>query len=687
MTTDTEQLESVVDAYTRGQTPPPPLDLDDWADRFRYINEVSGEKWRTSRVEVARGPMKAVTEPGVRTITVVCSTQLMKTELILNTIGYFMHIDPCPVLSVLPTEGIARKFSDVRLKKMLKATPVLQDKVAEGGKTSANTVGFKEFPGGFISIVGSHAPAALAMLPCRLVTLDEIDKFIESAGDEGDPITLAEERQATFSTNSLAVRACSPTIAGQSRIMNEYESSDMRKPFVACPHCHGWQVMKWPNVIWDKDKNDVSDPETVNYKCEHCGTLWNEPDRHKALKNIQWRQTAKFNCRHCDHTNEPDKWHPNDDASKWRFKDNVYRAYCESCGVGKCDNRHAGFWASKLYSPFRPLSELVAKWLGSQGNIEKLKAFINTQLAEVWEESGDHLSNIDGLIGRREKYEADLPGEVGVIVCGVDVQGAAGAKSGRFEGVVKGYGPDEECWILRRFIIPGDLTQGEVWNKLEQELERPYVRADGRVSYIAAACIDLGGGHTHSVAMFCRDKIERRFWPIRGVASVGRAIPIWPKKPGRTDRIQIPFYNIGVDNAKNVIFSRLLNNRPGPAFYHFPINPELNIDQDFFEQLTAEKRVLKYRGTQRYYVWENPQRKRNEAWDCCVYAYAALCGLMAEGLELNAVCENGFFIMEGPRDEPRPPTSPQSDGNAPPSRVHGRPSRPSRKVKSRSMRR
>lgn len=690
----TEQLQDILTAYSKGQTPPAALDLDDWADQNRFINEVTGEKWFTSKVEVARGIYKSVTEPGVRTVSLMCSTQLAKTEFILNVTGYFMDIDPCAILSVLPTEAMARKYSDVRLKKMMKATPVLQDKVAEKSKTSANTIGFKEFPGGFISIVGAQTPAALSMLPCRVVTSDEIDKWPPSAGDEGDPLILAEERQATFSTNSLSVRACSPTVAGLSRIAEEYEKSDQRKPFAKCPHCDGYQVLKWSGVKWDKDANDVSDPETVNYQCEHCGTLWSEADRHRALKNIQWRQMASFTCKHCDHTSDPTKW-PENDLKHWKQQHYVYRAHCENCGVGKCDNKHAGFWASKLYSPFRPLSEMVEKWLNSQGNVEKLKAFVNTQLAEVWEESGEHISNVDGLLGRREKYEHELPFEVGVITCGIDVQGAHGSKNGRFEGVVKGWGKDEECWILRRFIIPGDLNQADVWQKLEDEIERPYVRGDGKVSYIAAACIDLGGGFTHQVAMFCRDKIERRIWPIRGVASPGRPYPIWPKKPGRADRIQIPFYNIGVDQAKNVLLSRLLNSKPGAAYYHFPVNPDANIDTDFFAQLTAERRVLRYKGTQRYYSWENPHRKRNESWDCLVYGYAALCGLMEEGMQLNPVCENGFFILDSEYEKEHGIEKPGNNvsiggGNDEPPPGRSRPAnRPKRrpKLKSRMMKR
>ena len=54
-------------------------------------------KYRTARVEIARGPMLAATEPGVRKITAMVATQLLKTTLIENLLGYHIHLDPCPM--------------------------------------------------------------------------------------------------------------------------------------------------------------------------------------------------------------------------------------------------------------------------------------------------------------------------------------------------------------------------------------------------------------------------------------------------------------------------------------------------------------------------------------------------------------------------------------------------------------
>src|SRR5690242_9807897 len=86
-------------AWRRGWTPPPRISVPAWADNFRKLAKEAGStsgQWSTSTVEVARGPMLAVTEPGVHVITVMVSTQLLKTALLENVFGYFAHLDPCP---------------------------------------------------------------------------------------------------------------------------------------------------------------------------------------------------------------------------------------------------------------------------------------------------------------------------------------------------------------------------------------------------------------------------------------------------------------------------------------------------------------------------------------------------------------------------------------------------------------
>lgn len=70
----------LVDVVRSNLKPPPKLNLVEWADKYRYLPDNSAEagKWRTDRVEAAREPMLAITDPDVQEVTVMCCIQLMK---------------------------------------------------------------------------------------------------------------------------------------------------------------------------------------------------------------------------------------------------------------------------------------------------------------------------------------------------------------------------------------------------------------------------------------------------------------------------------------------------------------------------------------------------------------------------------------------------------------------------------
>jgi len=390
--------------------------------------------------------------------------------------------------------------------------------------------------------------------------------------------------------------------------------------------------MLWPNVKWDKNERGEPLPETAAYCCTGCGTLWSEYDRHISLENIVWRQTANFYCSECQHENKPSKWDPQD-GKQWT---EAGITICENCGDGRCDNTHAGFWANKLYSSFRPLADMVRLWADIKGSIEKRKTFINTQLAETFVESGESITDLDWLMDRREMYMAEVPDEVGLITAGVDTQ------NNRLEVEIVGWGKDEESWSLDYRVIPGSPDEPDTWRRFLEYINKKWVFNNGDYTYVAAASIDMGGGHTQQVANFCAKQITRRIWPIRGVAAVGRPIPVWPTNPSRGGKYNTPFYNIGVDAAKNTIFNRLFLEVPGEAGYcHFPHDRE----EDWFQQLTAEKRVKQWKGTRQIYVWKNVKKARNEAFDNRVYAYSALCGLQQLGWDLNSIVQDRKLVL------------------------------------------
>lgn len=635
-------------------TPPPRISVPAWADTYRKLAKEAGStsgNWSTSTVEVARGPMLAVTEPGVHVITTMVSTQLLKTALLENVFGYFAHLDPCPILLLQPKEAAAEQFSKERISPMIRVTPVLRDLVGTSKTRNADeTLLFKAFPGGFLALAGAGSPDNLARRPVRVILADEVDKYPVTR--EGEPIALAEERTATFGVNWLSIRACSPTVEDESRIEASYKESDQRRASLACPHCgHRMFPDFFKHVDWDKRRDEAGNvvehfPKTARIACECCGEVWSEGDRLRALASVRWHQTKAFDCcgsRHVPLDAYERAWRGPDDAREatpdaavltvwdWWESDRhaVYRAKCPDCGKWGVDNEHAGFQASKLFSPWQKdkPSDIAAKWVAAHADEDKKQTWWNTQMGMPYRPNSGKALRVDALLSKCETWSAEVPDGVAVVTAGIDTQGD------RFEVEIVGWGRNEESWSIAYEVIEGDMESPEVWERLDALLKRIWYRADGRGFEVMAACHDSGGNHTQKVYEFSKARLGRRVWAIKGESAVnGKRNPIWPiKKPSRKTKAAFRPVIIGVNTAKDTIRNRLHAEAPGPGFMHFPADRDIG----YFEQLTSERSIVKVANGQKYRVWDLPAGRANEALDCRVYAYAALCGLTHFGLQLN----------------------------------------------------
>lgn len=656
------KVERVQRAFRRGWTPPPRISVADWADQYRRLAKEAGStsgNWSTSTVEIARGPMMAVTEPGVHVITTMVSTQLLKTALLENIFGYFAHLDPCPILLLQPKEDAAEQFSKERISPLLRATPVLRELVGSNKtRNSDETLLFKAFPGGFLALAGAGSPDNLARRPIRVLLADEVDKYPVTR--EGDPIALAEERTATFGVNWLSVRACSPTIEDESRIAASYASSDQRKASLACPHCgHRLFPDFFKHVEWEKRRDDKGIvlehlPKTARIVCEACGTAWSEGDRLHALQTAKWHQTRPFD--HCGRRHVP-----LDDYGRLRTegvtqalettwdwwesgRHAVYRARCPECGAWGVDNEHAGFQASKLFSPWQKdkPSDIAAKWLAAKGDADGEQTWWNTQMGLPHRPLATKALVLDTLLARREVFGAEVPYGVAAITVGIDTQDY------RIEIETVGWGRDEESWSLDYHVIDGEFSDPKVQTELDAYLKKIWRRADGRTFEVLAACHDSGGHHTQAVYDFAKARLGRRIWAIKGASERdGQRNPVWPtKKPNRKTKATYRPVMIGGNAARDTIRSRLLLSIPAigqaaPGYMHFPADRDIG----YFQQLTADRLTLKDIGRRKVRIWETPSGRANEAADCRVYAYAALCGLVHLGLQLNKRADGAAVLL------------------------------------------
>lgn len=559
---------------------------------------------------MALGPTRAVTDPRVRTISVMAPTQEFKTELLLNALGYYAHQDPSPIMMIYPKVELAEGVMLERVAPMVDETPILAEIAPpKKAKTSDRTVDRLVFhTGAELHMVGANSPTDLASRPKRIILADEIDKFPASAGKEGDPLALGEERQSTF-WNAKSIRACSPTQRGFSRIGREYEMSDQRRPFVRCPHCHEAQTLSFDRVRWDKDENGDHMPETAGVTCRACGVIWTETDRRAAIEgmvhelDLGYRQTKPFKC--CGEQHKPKAWTGDEN---WNEQG---EALCPACKRPGVPVRHAGFTASKLYSLTQSLEQTVRKFLNAKDDMSLLQVFTNTQLAELWEE-GRVSVDPEGLEARREVYGPDdLPRGVLALTAGVDVQ------DNRLEVEIVGWGAGRESWGVAPLILYGDPGQDAVWNELDAVLVRQYRREDGKIMRIQAAAVDSGGHHTEQVYKFCTPRFRRRVYAIKGDGGAGK--PVWPKRASKS-RTRHTLFMVGSNAASDQIYADLRVKAPGAGYCHF----SSEYDAPWFAQMLAEKLITKRVNGQNVRAYECPKGVRNEGHDCRRYALAAL---------------------------------------------------------------
>lgn len=591
--------------------------------------------------------MLAVTEPGVHVITAMVCTQLMKTALIENIVGFHAHLDPCPMLLVQPKDDAVEAFSKERIGPLIKSTPVLRELIGTKKTRSAEeTLTYKAFPGGFLAMAGAGSPDNLARRPVRITLYDECDKYVITR--EGDAIGLGDERQATFA-NYLSVRACSPTIEGESRIETSYDEGDRRQASVACPHCGHRNFLEFfAHVHWEKDEaSGIHDPRSARIYCEACGAGWSEGERLRALATTRWHQTRPFLC--CERHQAPmtayeEAWRaPADErpadtvAVVWDWwasdRHEVYRAKCSECGRWAVDNEHASFTAGKLFSPWPKDAppKQAAKWLAWKDDPDQRVVFDNTQRGRPHKRASGKELKAEVLAARAESWAGEVPDGVGMITVGGDTQ------DDRVELEFVGWGVNEESWSLGYIVVEGDTSTDELWARVDAQLLREWRRADGRPFTVEAGCIDSGGHRTQEVYRFSQARLGRKIWATKGASEVGgQRAPVWPTvKPSNRKRAQFRPVMIGTNAAKDTVRARLGLLEPGPGYCHFQAKRELA----WYEQLLVERKILKVRSGKRFTVWECPKGKANEGTDCRVLAYAALQGLIHFGTRLNEVVE------------------------------------------------
>lgn len=566
-------------AFFGAMKPMPKLTVSEWAAKYRVIGKSTSPEagmWKNERTPYLVGIMDAITTRDTEIVACCMSSQVGKTELLLNIVGYYAHQEPSQIMMVQPTVEMAEAINKERIDPMFKESPVLarlldygKDSDHGSSRKASNTIRMKYFGGGgYLVSVGGNAPAGLASRPIRIALLDEIDRYPDTTA-EGDTIKLVYQRTTNFWNRKLVLTS-TPTQVEKSKIYDWFMRSDQRYFYVPCPDCGHEFVLKWEHMKWSKDTNGNHLPATAHIECPACS--FRIEDRHKTdmIAAGKWKATAKSKIK--------------------------------------------GFHISSLYSPWVKFSKLVEEWLevNKTNNKTGLMEFLNLKLGEPYYDNSNDVDD-EHIKRRREFYNCELPERVLCITAGVDVQ------DDRLALKFVGWGEGRESWVLEYREIMGDPALAETWQRVDEQLLRTFAFADGRRLGLTAACVDSGGHYTQEVYEFVQSREQRLIFAIKGAG--GQGLPIVGNY-SRNNRLKVALFRIGVDTAKEILYQRLKIEFEGAGYVHFPREIDRGCDDNYFRMLLSEKHVLKFEKGVKKWEWKKIYR-RNEALDCHVYAMAA----------------------------------------------------------------
>jgi phage terminase large subunit GpA-like protein len=445
--------------------PPERLTVTAWAEKHRVMDSKTSAfpgKYSSDRTPYARAIQDTFNDLEIEQVVLCTGTQVGKTTIFENVVGYIIEQDPNPALIVYPTIELAEFTSDNRIKSMLRLSPGLSERWMEATSKKLEL----QFTGMYLVLAGANSPASLASRPIRYLFCDETDKYPTYTGKEADPISLAVERTKTFYNRKIFL-ASTPTMEFGTIWRHVMASDVVYQFFVPCPHCGAMQTFKLKQVKWPEELNQLLDDERIRrvvdaawYECEHCAGIIEDRNKAGMLRAGEWR---------------PVQW-----------KDGAWLD--AELPPGRA--RKVAFHLNSAYSPWISFGEFAAKFLTAKDYPELLQNFINGWLGEPWRDKAAVMKS-DLVMEKQADHErGGVPDGALLLTAGVDVQ------LDHFWWVVRAWGERLTSWLV-------DWGRAETWEELEEILiTRNYTKASGSSHMVNLALVD-SGFRTDEVYNFC----------------------------------------------------------------------------------------------------------------------------------------------------------------------------------------
>ena len=555
----------IVDAL-RQLKPPEDISVSEWAQKYRMLDAKSAAMpgpWRNDKTPYLTQIMDELNNYETEEIVFCKCTQVGGTEAELNMLGYIIQQDAAPSMIVYPSDKLGESISENRIKPMLKASPTLRERYYELRSQKMEM----QFDGMYLTISGANSPSSLASRAIKYLFLDEVDKYPGSTKKEADPISLARERTKTFANRKIYMTS-TPTIKSGHIWKNLLDCDVEKHYFVPCPHCGEMIELVFANLRFPKKDEALTASDRADqavYVCQECGCVITDQHKAQMLRYGQWRIAKENNSA----------------------------------------RRKIGYWISVLYSPFVRFSEIALEWINSQGDNERLQNFINSWLAEPWEDTR-LTTSADVVLERQTEFEEfTVPSWAKFLTGGVDVQ--------------------ESClyWTIRawgNFITSQNICHGQAmsWQDIDRVMNYAYLKESGEQLVVSLCLID-SGFDTDAVYDFCANNSDWAL-PVKGSSRI-MTEHFHLSKINKTDSRAYGMNLCVVDGGKykDMIAARMKKENGRGAWMVYN-----GCDMEYAKQVTAEHKVQIKKGAQLVQVWElKASHTDNHLLDCEVYAFAA----------------------------------------------------------------
>ncbi|WP_195178861.1 terminase gpA endonuclease subunit [Mesorhizobium sp. INR15] len=622
------------------------LTVTEAAEKYTRIGSGGGHSapWSLKRTPYLQEPQDTLTSLDYQGMIFVGPARTGKTYMSLNWLSHTVKTDPADMLYIHMDRENARKWSNGDLKRYLESSTEIRAEQFTS-RQDDNTFD-KEFKSGMRFLLAYPTASNLSGITVPRGWLIDYDRMDDNVDGEGNPFDLLQMRTTTFKRFGMTVAESSPNPNKEIQdpkwrapphspheappirgIFELYNRGDRRRWYWSCPQCEqafepDFKLLRYP------DSADIMEAREQTFMaCPCCGGILEPAMKEELNESGRWVKDGMI-------------WLP------------AERQIVERNGMRAARSSIASFWMKGPAAAYQDWGQLVEKYLRAMKALKDtaddapLRKTVTTDQGSYYipqsrlsERSPEDLKNMAEDWGSTES-EPTVPHGVRFMIATADIQKNA------FVVQVHGFTATGDVVVIDGFKmrlsnrlngagekLPIDPAAfAEDWDVLIDGLilkTYPLADGSGRRMRIRATGGDSGGaegvtGHAYNFWRRLRkrgDGLHRRFCLLKGDVSktAPHAYTTWPdsKQKGKLAiaKGDVPVILLNSNLMKDRI-SIMMARRVEDSGENESVGGMLRypdwFDAWFYNQMTTEIRTEK--------GWENPRKRRNEAFDLAYYA-------------------------------------------------------------------